>query len=173
MRSTKTCTLDGCDRAYSAKGYCAVHYNRAKKGKPLDAPIRAWNRNRGTCPVDECGKPATHKGCCQVHYQLGRNGGNWRFRALRRHNMTAERYAAMLDSQGGGCAMCGGPNQNGRELCVDHDHSCCPTKDRSCGKCVRGLLCHSCNFKVGHLEAMLNGEDWVLRALKYLGVSDE
>jgi hypothetical protein len=58
-------------------------------------------------------------------------------------------YDAMLKSQDYRCAIC-------KELfteqpCVDHDHSCCAGK-RSCGKCVRGLLCRMCNVGIGSLK---------------------
>ena len=35
--------------------------------------------------------------------------------------------------------------------CVDHDHSCCNEK-KSCGKCIRGLLCSDCNKRLGGYE---------------------
>lgn len=61
------------------------------------------------------------------------------------YGLTLEQYLAMLDSQGGVCAICGRPPKtSGRPLHVDHDHACCPGKD-SCGKCVRALLCGNCN----------------------------
>ncbi len=35
---------------------------------------------------------------------------------------------------------------------VDHDHSCCPTKKRSCGSCTRELLCRLCNLGLGYFR---------------------
>lgn len=69
-----------------------------------------------------------------------------------RFKLTLEQYAEMLEAQGGGCAICGDPPPPGRVLHVDHDHSCCSGK-RTCGQCVRALLCAVCNAIVGHLES--------------------
>lgn len=73
----------------------------------------------------------------------GGSGLRWRY------NLTAEAYDALLAAQGGVCAICGQcetATRLGRvlPLSVDHDHACCPSS-RSCGRCVRGLLCRSCN----------------------------
>lgn len=62
-----------------------------------------------------------------------------------RKGMTAEQVRALRDAQEGQCAICS------NELVaphIDHDHSCCPGS-RSCGACVRGLLCASCNHMLG------------------------
>jgi hypothetical protein len=48
--------------------------------------------------------------------------------------------------------MCRGPFAEGSPIFVDHDHACCPGERTSCGKCVRGLLCLSCNTALGHIE---------------------
>lgn len=59
-----------------------------------------------------------------------------------------ERYQEILLSQGGMCAICNREPDKQR-LSVDHDHGCCPDKSKSCGECVRGLLCSDCNFGLG------------------------
>lgn len=59
-------------------------------------------------------------------------------------------YDGLLEKQGGGCAVCGA-KRNGLRLPVDHDHSCCPGR-KSCGKCIRGILCVRCNTITGFLE---------------------
>lgn len=59
-------------------------------------------------------------------------------------------YEALLVAQGGVCAICKEP-PGARVLVVDHDHSCCAGR-RSCGSCVRGLLCGSCNSGIGYLR---------------------
>ena len=71
----------------------------------------------------------------------------------RAYGITVEDYERMLADQGGGCAICGATAEdNGRALAIDHDHGCCPEQLRSCGKCVRGLLCSPCNVAVGYFE---------------------
>lgn len=76
---------------------------------------------------------------------------NYRYRS--RFGITLDQYEAMLDSQGGGCAICGSRPQEGEpRLAVDHDHDCCPASKKSCGKCVRGLLCGRCNRGIGYFD---------------------
>jgi hypothetical protein len=69
-------------------------------------------------------------------------------------------YDALLESQGGTCALC----SETRDLCVDHDHRCCPGK-RSCGRCVRGILCRKHNAGLGHFSDDVKG---LARAIQYL-----
>lgn len=84
------------------------------------------------------------------------------------YGISLQDYLAILAAQGGGCAICGIEEGGGREqdnrLHVDHDHSCCPGK-KSCGKCVRGLLCHHCNVAIG----LMHEDPFVLvAAVEYL-----
>jgi hypothetical protein len=68
--------------------------------------------------------------------------------------LTPEQFAQMLEAQGQACAMCRTPFEKDQRICIDHDHSCCPPKlpSRCCGKCVRGLLCLTCNVALGYIE---------------------
>ena len=79
------------------------------------------------------------------------------------YRMTIEDYQSMLKSQNGKCKIC---NKNKR-LVVDHDHSCCLQKN-TCGNCVRGLLCFSCNTLVGYIEInknLIKSVDFYLQGL--------
>jgi hypothetical protein len=71
---------------------------------------------------------------------------------LKRYGLTQEDFDRLLETQGHACAMCFEPFEDGRQVCIDHDHTCCPRKKRSCGKCVRGLLCLACNTALGQIE---------------------
>ena len=64
------------------------------------------------------------------------------------YRMTPDDWDRMFQEQGGVCASCG----EKEKLVVDHDHSCCDGK-LSCGSCVRGLLCYTCNTVAGVLES--------------------
>lgn len=68
-----------------------------------------------------------------------------------RYNLTIEAYDQLLADQGGRCAVCRKDNPGKKRWHVDHNHSCCPGV-KSCGKCVRGLLCSACNRALGLLH---------------------
>jgi hypothetical protein len=59
------------------------------------------------------------------------------------YKITFEEITARLARQGG-CAICHTQEPGSKGWCVDHDHACCSGK-RSCGACVRGILCGRCN----------------------------
>jgi recombination endonuclease VII len=71
------------------------------------------------------------------------------------YNLTTEQYEEMVAAQDGKCAACGNPetalkpkSDEVKRLAVDHDHGCCPGY-KSCGNCIRGLLCARCNVMEG------------------------
>lgn len=75
---------------------------------------------------------------------------------LQRYGLTQEQFDQMLEDQGYACAMGGEPFEDGQQICIDHDHACCPVvpgrETRCCGRCVRGLLCFRCNTALGYVE---------------------
>lgn len=82
---------------------------------------------------------------------------------VKRYGLTLEEYHQLLEDQNYACKICGLKESTYRKrLSIDHDHSCCPGT-KSCGKCVRGLLCHHCNAALGNskdnieiLQKMIN-----------------
>jgi hypothetical protein len=81
--------------------------------------------------------------------------------------LTAQEYQAILEVQGGRCAICQIATGKARRLAVDHDHGLAAVHDhpidRGCRRCIRGLLCKRCNRYGSPLTHTA-----VLRALEYL-----
>lgn len=79
---------------------------------------------------------------------------------LKDHHVPHERARRLLDNPG--CEICQrnllekirrpGGGKPAALLVVDHDHSCCPSGEHSCGRCVRGLICKQCNTAAGMLS---------------------
>lgn len=81
-----------------------------------------------------------------------------------KYNITLEQYNKMLKEQEYVCAICKRHDATEKSLSVDHDHKCCPGV-RSCGDCVRALLCSRCNTGLGQFG---NDEGYLQEALKYI-----
>jgi hypothetical protein len=61
-------------------------------------------------------------------------------------------YNILLKKQNNRCAICyRDRSEFYKNFAVDHDHRCCSSK-KSCGKCIRGLICFDCNIALGHLK---------------------
>jgi hypothetical protein len=127
-------------------------------------------------PVSDFSRQASradglHPWCktCQKDYNreyLNDPGNHARHLAWRRVNESYDRsqraqylygvsVSDLLAAQDGRCAICGTDDAGGRWKTwhVDHDSTCCPRKrQRTCGACVRGLLCSSCNLMLGHAK---------------------
>lgn len=65
------------------------------------------------------------------------------------YQISLDAYFQMWADQGGRCVCGDFLAMDWSEVHVDHDHTCCAGK-KSCGQCVRGLLCPSCNSTLGY-----------------------
>lgn len=90
------------------------------------------------------------------------------YRMKYKYGLTLDEYDAMFLEQDFRCLICGKIFANDSlkdKPFVDHDHSCCPGP-KSCGKCVRGILCMRCNTLLGLVE---DNPDILLSAINFLG----
>lgn len=92
---------------------------------------------------------------CYRHHQAEKRRIRQAAAANRRqaaYGLTDTAYKVLLETQDYQCAICQRPQPaRGRALAVDHDHACCPGKT-SCGYCIRGLLCWTCNKFLQHIN---------------------
>lgn len=157
-RVRKTCTFTGCERPAVSASLCGGHAQQAKRGATLKTLRPTWKstirdeQGRKRCSTCKGWKPEADfyptpkqsDGLVSYCKRCDRS-----LRLQRSYGITVDQYDAMLAAQDGGCAICGDVPKNGQSLPVDHDHACCPGRKKSCGQCVRGLLCEDCNRVLG------------------------
>lgn len=117
-------------------------------------PIAMFHKNRA--------RPRGYNDYCRPcwnSYMRDRRPPLWeRTKHLRyAYKMTLGDYETLVEAQGGVCAICQCPetstNRAGdvMRLAIDHDRTCCP-QAKTCGRCIRGLLCRRCNQILGRLN---------------------
>jgi hypothetical protein len=79
----KACTVQGCKRAYRAKGLCFFHYKKWRRSELEGRPARY-----GTCGKPECKKKVVAHGLCQEHYDA------WKKARKKNQGAAAEAAAA-------------------------------------------------------------------------------
>lgn len=99
---------------------------------------------------DKVGGLVAHCRACKSATWNAKPAAERRKQKLRsKYDLTHEQFEEMLDSQGGGCAICGSTESgrtargNPKPLSVDHDHIT--------GK-VRAILCSQCNSALGMMR---------------------
>jgi hypothetical protein len=134
-------------------------------------PITEFHKNRSRkdglhTSCIKCGKIFYNNSIDKIKARdKARNAANpeisWAHMIKIRYGLTPKEYNDILLRQNGKCGICGGVNKDGSKLCADHDHR---TKE------VRGLLCNSCNWGIGHLKDSI----YILRkAIEYLEFYNE
>lgn len=162
----KICKHGGCESVSRSAGYCAAHYNQFWR--------HGYTYGKGSpknCAVQDCGRPVERRGLCGSHIKYGLDAeirgtqkicavsycnsfaqstkkGLCEKHGLRqsRFKISTEKLLSLLELPG--CEACGQP---GEDLDIHHDHRCCPTPGRSCGRCVVAYLCGPCNRSAGQV----------------------
>lgn len=88
--------------------------------------------------------------------------------AIKNHRLDAITAMRLIKAER--CELCDKPFSIGAQgrnnSVVDHDHACC-SGPHSCGRCIRGVLCHRCNHVIASVESVHDvGLDRVLEYLQ-------
>lgn len=149
------CEFDGCGRPGRAGRLCTGHYQQRWRGQEL-APLTKKRANGVVqemvrLGVVECRGCGEHKSVSQ-YSKLNATGAlrpyckpcNAERVRLSHYSVTKDFIERLLQFQQGCCAVCGIPHQGEKPMHIDHNHACCSGR-RSCGACVRALVCSNCN----------------------------
>ena len=83
-----TCSIEGCERKYKARGYCNLHYRRWLK------------KNNPPCAIDGCSTPRLARGWCVTHYQRWERYGDPNIKGRDVYSDPEESFAARAEWQG-------------------------------------------------------------------------
>lgn len=164
-----SCSINECNNPHMSRGWCSTHYQRwLHHGDPQTVKTVGGPDD----PCSKCGlnnRRKEHSWCQLCLNEAARiknaseRGPRWR-----RYKLTRSDVEKMKFSQSNSCPICG-DSFDVVDDHVDHDNRCCgKEKTRNsgtCGKCVRELLCGSCNQGLGNFK---DSPERLENAIKYL-----
>lgn len=187
----RTCIWPDCTTPWLAQKYCSNHYQQARRTGLIVTVDAEWHRITGADPdrltgvCSRCGEveirmiltkgrrtPTCYPRLLEVRAaKRQREVGTEAYNAYHRDYTRRRKYGLpkggieqLVEAAGHQCAICECPVtiESAR---IDHDHSCCSDDRQTCGECVRGVLCNSCNSGIG----LLRDDPAILRAaISYL-----
>jgi len=149
-----TCATNGCTGSVVARGLCRSCYGKQwhqqRSADPEYGERRRENHRRLRSNPEyrererRAGRERWHDKKLDPTYLEQHHERQRQYALKGKYNLTPDQYSAMLESQGGRCAICGKlPSGTGRNgLAIDHCHNTAA---------VRGLLCFDCNTGLGKL----------------------
>lgn len=161
---TKACTKCGVEKEISPENFARAGKYFRPECKPCQYAKQAEWREKNRATINS--KAAEYREANRTLLAEKARGYHWdnretvlrRMRAAdlaRTYGLSQQQYDEMLESQGGGCAICG-RRPGKRQLPVDHDHET---------GVVRGILCTGCNTALGTLG---DTAESLRRAVAYL-----
>ena len=108
------------------------------KSKEDFSPQSNSKNKRAHCKVCRSSKAREHRADFPDIYR------NYEYK--KKYKIDLDIYNKVLEEQNGVCYICKGTWS--KVLVVDHDHDCC-SEEKTCGNCLRALLCGSCNAGLG------------------------
>jgi hypothetical protein len=170
------CIDETCDSVAVARGYCNTHYAQFmrlgetfpinSRQRPKGATLERNERGEKYCTRCDAWRPEVDFGyykksadllradckTCRRIYAQSRADVRRAYNRLKKFGLTPEAFDALFRQQAKRCAICRSESPGPRDWHVDHNHACCPDPRATCGRCVRGVLCHSCNTLLGLAE---------------------
>lgn len=170
----KHCKNEGCVRSHYAKGLCTLHYQRVRSGILSNGDLKRRangsacernDQNLKQCITCKSWLPesyfSSHKKTTDL-LQVRCKGCSNISRYVTQYRITPAQVIQLLQSQGYMCAICSTDIKG--KYAIDHDHTCCKGI-QSCGRCIRGLLCHMCNLGLGSFK---DSPQSLRKAISYL-----
>ncbi len=87
----RTCSVDGCNGAIYARGWCIPHYSKWRDARQLQRIDRP-------CTIDGCDRPQRARGWCRMHYRRWLEHGTTDPHP--RHQPVVERFWRFIDKNG-------------------------------------------------------------------------
>lgn len=112
-------------------------------------PLNQYNKGNGS--------DSLHSWCKNCNYTNRREWNkanperNTAQRLYAKYRLRPEELQELLDLRDNKCEICSKEFTTRASYHIDHDHSCC-FGAKSCGQCIRGILCAGCNTKVWWYE---------------------